>query len=137
MLTDITIFIICGAAHALHVWLTEKTTSDFYDFIIVDEFYHAAAPSYQKLLSYYNPQILLGLTATPERMDGKDILAYFDHTIAAEIRLTDAIDRKLLCPFQYFDITDHVDLSRVKWIDDRAHRRLGAEHSYQNDCSMG
>ncbi|HEY2493723.1 MAG TPA: DUF3427 domain-containing protein [Paenibacillus sp.] len=95
--------------------LTEKTTSDFYDFIIVDEFHHAAAPSYQKLLSYYNPQILLGLTATPERMDGKDILAYFDHTIAAEIRLTDAIDRKLLCPFQYFGITDHVDLSRVKW----------------------
>lgn len=95
--------------------LTEKTTSDFYDFIIVDEFHHAAAPSYQKLLSYYNPQILLGLTATPERMDGKDILAYFDHTIAAEIRLTDAIDRKLLCPFQYFGITDHVDLSRLKW----------------------
>jgi superfamily II DNA or RNA helicase len=95
--------------------LTEKTTSDFYDFIIVDEFHHAAAPSYQKLLSYYNPQILLGLTATPERMDGKDILAYFDHTIAAEIRLTDAIDRKLLCPFQYFGITDHVDLSQVKW----------------------
>lgn len=95
--------------------LTEKTTSDFYDFIIVDEFHHAAAPSYQKLLSYYHPQILLGLTATPERMDGRDILAYFDHTIAAEIRLTDAIDRKLLCPFQYFGITDHVDLSRVKW----------------------
>ncbi|ACS98973.1 DUF3427 domain-containing protein [Paenibacillus sp. JDR-2] len=95
--------------------LTEITTPDYYDFIIVDEFHHAAAPSYQKLLAHYEPQILLGLTATPERMDGKDVLRYFDDTIAAEIRLTDAIDRKLLCPFQYFGVSDHVDLSQVKW----------------------
>lgn len=95
--------------------LTEITSPDYYDYIIVDEFHHAAAPSYQKLLSHYEPQILLGLTATPERMDGKDITAYFDHTIAAEIRLTDAIDRKLLSPFQYFGVTDTVDLSQVKY----------------------
>lgn len=95
--------------------LTEKTTRNFYDYIIVDEFHHAAAPSYQRLLAYYQPQILLGLTATPERMDGKDILHYFNDTIAAEIRLTDAIDRKLLCPFHYFGVTDSVDLSQVKW----------------------
>jgi len=95
--------------------LTEKTTRDFYDYIIVDEFHHAAAPSYQRLLAYYQPQILLGLTATPERMDGKDILHYFNDTIAAEIRLTDAIDQKLLCPFHYFGVTDSVDLSQVKW----------------------
>ncbi|WP_261303999.1 DEAD/DEAH box helicase [Paenibacillus andongensis] len=95
--------------------LAEITTSNFYDFIIVDEFHHAAAPSYQKLLTHYQPEILLGLTATPERMDGKDILAYFDHTIAAEIRLIDAIDRKLLSPFHYFGVTDHVDLTQVKW----------------------
>ncbi|NOU99513.1 DEAD/DEAH box helicase [Paenibacillus planticolens] len=95
--------------------LAEITTSDFYNFIIVDEFHHAAAPSYQKLLTHYQPEILLGLTATPERMDGKDILAYFDYTIAAEIRLTDAIDRKLLSPFHYFGVTDYVDLSQVKW----------------------
>lgn len=95
--------------------LTENTTADYYDFIIVDEFHHAAAPSYQKLLTHYKPQILLGLTATPERMDGKDVLSYFDDTIAAEIRLTDAIDRKLLCPFQYFGVSDHIDLSQVKW----------------------
>ncbi|MNK94985.1 type I restriction enzyme EcoKI subunit R [compost metagenome] len=95
--------------------LTELTTSDFYDFIIVDEFHHAAAPSYQKLLRYYQPKVLLGLTATPERMDGRDVLSYFGGEIAAEIRLTDAIDRKLLCPFQYFGITDVVNLSQVKW----------------------
>ena len=94
---------------------TEKTTPDFYDYIVVDEFHHAAAPTYQKLLSYYQPQILLGLTATPERMDGKSILPYFNHRIAAEIRLPEAINRKLLCPFQYFGMTDTVDLDQLKW----------------------
>ena len=94
---------------------TAKTASDFYNYIVVDEFHHAAAPTYQKLLSYYNPKILLGLTATPERMDGKSILPYFHHRIAAEIRLPEAIDRKLLCPFQYFGVTDTVDLSTLKW----------------------
>ena len=74
---------------------TEKTSPDFYDYIIVDEFHHAAAPTYQKLLAYYQPRILLGLTATPERMDGKSILPYFNNRIAAEIRLPEAIDRKL------------------------------------------
>lgn len=95
--------------------LFEKTTSDFYDYIIVDEFHHAAATSYQKLLTHYQPKILLGLTATPERMDGQDILCYFDHTIASEIRLTEAINRKLLSPFQYFCVSDTVDLSKLTW----------------------
>lgn len=94
---------------------TEKTTSEFYDYIVVDEFHHAAAPTYQKLLGYYQPKILLGLTATPERMDGKSILPYFNNRIAAEIRLPEAIDRKLLCPFQYFGVTDTVDLDKLKW----------------------
>ena len=94
---------------------TAKTCSDFYDYIIIDEFHHAAAPTYQKLLTYYQPKILLGLTATPERMDGKSILPYFDNRIAAEIRLPEAIDRKLLCPFQYFGVTDTMDLDTLKW----------------------
>ena len=94
---------------------TEKTSPDFYDYIIVDEFHHAAAPTYQKLLTYYKPKILLGLTATPERMDGKNILEYFGNRIAAEIRLPEAIDRKLLSPFQYFGVTDVVDLNDLKW----------------------
>lgn len=95
--------------------LTEAVSEDFYDFIIVDEFHHAAAPTYQQLLTYFKPHILLGLTATPERMDGENILRWFDNRIAAEIRLPEAIDRKLLCPFQYFGISDSVDLSDVKW----------------------
>lgn len=95
--------------------LYEKTSEDFYDYIIVDEFHHAAAGSYQRLLSHYKPKILLGLTATPERMDGKNVLEYFQDTIAGEMRLTEAIDRKLLCPFQYFCVSDDIDLSRLKW----------------------
>ena len=65
--------------------------------------------------NYYQPQLLLGLTATPERMDGKNILTYFNNRIAAEIRLPEAIDRKLLCPFQYFGVTDTVDLNDLRW----------------------
>lgn len=94
---------------------TEKTSADYYDFIIVDEFHHAAAKTYQKLLNHYKPDILVGLTATPERMDGESVLQYFNDRIAAEIRLPEAIDRKLLCPFQYFGVTDTVDLNELKW----------------------
>jgi len=92
-----------------------KTTADYYDYIIVDEFHHAAADIYQNLLIYYKPKILLGLTATPERMDGQSIIKYFENRIAAEIRLPEAIDRKLLCPFQYFGVTDNVDLDNLRW----------------------
>ncbi len=95
--------------------LYERLPKDYYSFIIVDEFHHAAAPVYQHLLKHFEPQILLGLTATPERMDGENILDYFDGRIAAEIRLPEAIDRKLLCPFQYFGVTDTVDLSEIRW----------------------
>lgn len=98
---------------------TSSTEYDYYDYIIVDEFHRAAADSYQKLLSYYKPKILLGLTATPERMDGKPVLTYFNDRIAAEIRLPEAIERKLLSPFQYFGVTDYADLSGLKWTSGR------------------
>jgi superfamily II DNA or RNA helicase/HKD family nuclease len=89
--------------------------ADYYDYAVVDEFHHAAAASYEDLLTHLRPRVLLGLTATPERADGLDILRHFGHHISAEIRLPDAIDRKLLCPFQYFGITDAVDLAEVRW----------------------
>ncbi|WP_040285941.1 DUF3427 domain-containing protein [Sporosarcina koreensis] len=95
--------------------MIEKTSADFYDFIVVDEFHHAIAPSYRALLGHYTPTILLGLTATPERMDNENVLEYFDDRIASEMRLTEAIDRKLLSPFHYFCVTDTVDLSAIKW----------------------
>ena len=94
----------------------DKTTPDFFDYIIIDEFHHAAAATYQKLLSYYKPKILLGLTATPERMDGKSVYDYFDTKFpTAEIRLPEAIERKLLSSFQYFGVSDSVDLNDLKW----------------------
>ena len=91
------------------------STKDYFDYIILDEAHHGQASSYQKIINYFEPQILLGLTATPERMDGKSILPDFNNKIAAEIRLPDALNNKLLCPFQYFGISDSVDYSRVKW----------------------
>lgn len=94
---------------------TAKTAPDFYDYTVVDEFHHEAEPTYQKFLSYYQPQILLGLTATPERMDGKGVLLCFNNRIAVEIRLPEAIDHKLLFPFQYFSVTDTMDLNTLKW----------------------
>ncbi|MFW8600143.1 DUF3427 domain-containing protein [Desulfobacterota bacterium M19] len=95
--------------------LWQRLSTQFYDYIIIDETHHAPAGSYSELTSYFTPQVLLGLTATPERADGEDILKYFDHRICAEIRLPDAINRKLLSPFQYFCITDCVDYSRLTW----------------------
>ena len=94
---------------------SSKTTADFYDYIIIDEFHHAAADSYQQLLRYYQPQILLGLTATPERMDGKDILQYFGGHPTAELRLPEAIERGMLCPFHYFGVSDTIDLDQLRW----------------------
>ena len=75
---------------------------DGFDVVIVDEFHHAAAASYERLLLRLKPKILLGLTATPERADGKSVLAWFDGRIASESRLWDALDQGLLCPFHYF-----------------------------------
>lgn len=96
--------------------LTRVIAPDYYDYIVVDEIHHGAADSYQALLGHFTPKVLLGLTATPERADGKSILPWFDNRVAAEIRLPEAIDRKLLCPFSYFGVTDDtVDLKSVKW----------------------
>ncbi|WP_202946842.1 DUF3427 domain-containing protein [Nitritalea halalkaliphila] len=90
-------------------------TPSYFDFIVIDECHHLTASSYRDIINYFKPQILLGLTATPERMDGGDIQEDFFNRIAAEIRLPEALNRKLLCPFQYFGITDSIDLSRVAW----------------------
>jgi len=87
----------------------------FFDYIVIDECHHLTANSYRGILKYFQPKVLLGLTATPERMDGGNIQEDFHNKIAAEIRLPEALNRKLLCPFQYFGITDSVDLSNVGW----------------------
>jgi superfamily II DNA or RNA helicase len=88
---------------------------DHFDVIIVDEFHHAAASTYERVLEHLKPQELLGLTATPERSDGQPILQWFDGRIAAELRLWDAIDQHRLTPFAYFGIADDLDLSQIPW----------------------
>jgi superfamily II DNA or RNA helicase/HKD family nuclease len=93
----------------------ENLSPKAFDIIIVDEFHHAAADTYRRLLVHLRPTYLVGLTATPERADGASILEWFDGRIAVELRLWEALERGLLCPFHYFGIHDGVDLSHVKW----------------------
>jgi superfamily II DNA or RNA helicase len=90
-------------------------SEDFFDFIIIDEVHHIAAPSYRRVIERFRPSILLGLTATPERHDGSDITADFGHAVSAELRLPEALNNGLLCPFQYFGVHDGTDISRVSW----------------------
>ena len=92
-----------------------RLPSDHFAYVVVDEFHHAAAPSYRLLLDHVAPNVLLGLTATPERSDELDVLRYFGGESSCEIRLPDAINRRLLCPFQYFGVADSVDLSGLTW----------------------
>ncbi|MEV4820527.1 DUF3427 domain-containing protein [Micromonospora sp. NPDC049274] len=86
-----------------------------YDMVIVDEFHHAEAPTYARLLERLRPRVLLGLTATPDRADGADVRRWFDGHAAVELHLWDALERQLLAPFQYFGLHDDVDLSQVTW----------------------
>ena len=91
--------------------LWEQVGSDFYDFIVVDEVHHGPASSYRAIFERFTPRILLGLTATPERMDGVSVAADFGNRFAAEIRLPEALEEKLLCPFHYFGVADPVSLA--------------------------
>lgn len=93
--------------------LCEHLSPDYYQYIIIDEVHHAAADSYLKVVEHFKPVILLGLTATPDRADGREIFSFFDRQISAGIELTEAIERGLLCPFAYFGISDVVDLNEV------------------------
>lgn len=94
----------------------DKLEPDFFDVVVIDEFHHAMAPTYRRLLDHLQPQQLLGLTATPERGDGVDVAQqFFDGRTASELRLWDALDADLLVPFHYFGVSDDVDLSQLEW----------------------
>ncbi|SCX11425.1 DUF3427 domain-containing protein [Mycolicibacterium fluoranthenivorans] len=86
-----------------------------FDVVVVDEFHHAQAVSYRRLLDHVAPVELLGLTATPERADGVDVREFFGGRVAAELRLWDALEQNLLCPFHYFGIHDGTDLETLQW----------------------
>ncbi len=111
---------IFASVQTLNSRFDQLTVSpDFYDFIVIDEVHHISADSYRPILNYFTPKILLGLTATPERHDGSDIREDFCGTIAAELRLPEAINQRHLCPFQYFGLDDPTDLSNVQWVKGR------------------
>jgi superfamily II DNA or RNA helicase/HKD family nuclease len=93
----------------------ENIAPDRFDVVVIDEFHHAQATTYRRLLTHLQPKELLGLTATPERGDGVDVRSFFGERTAAELRLWDALESDLLCPFHYFGVHDETDLSRLDW----------------------
>ncbi|MBB3114555.1 superfamily II DNA or RNA helicase/HKD family nuclease [Paenibacillus phyllosphaerae] len=97
----------------------ELFAPDEFDLIIVDEFHHAAAQSYMSVLQYFRPQFLLGITATPDRMDGKDVYALCDGNVAYQLHFIEAIRRQWLAPFRYYGIYDETDYSQIRWLGSR------------------
>lgn len=104
---------VFASIQSLNAHGVESIPPDHFDVVIIDEFHHAAAASYRRLLNHLEPQELLGLTATPERSDGLPVLHWFGDRIAAELRLWDAIDQQCLVPFAYYGITDELDLRDI------------------------
>lgn len=84
----------------------KRFAPDDFDYIIIDEVHRAGAQSYKKIIEYFKPEFLLGMTATPERTDGFDIFSLFDYNIAYEIRLHRALEENMLVPFHYFGVTE-------------------------------
>jgi superfamily II DNA or RNA helicase/HKD family nuclease len=97
----------------------EQFQPDEFDLIIIDEFHHAAADSYQRALDYFKPKFLLGITATPDRNDNKDVYAICDGNVAFRLDFLDAIERKWLAPFKYFGVYDDTDYSQITWLGNR------------------
>lgn len=110
-------------AKGTHVFATVQSLSkvldrfapDHFEIVVIDEFHHAEAPTYRKLLHHVAPSELLGLTATPERGDGVNVQSFFDYRVAYELRLWDALQLGLVAPLHYYGVNDETDLREVKW----------------------
>uniref|UniRef100_UPI0025B9AF82 DEAD/DEAH box helicase family protein n=1 Tax=Desulfonatronospira sp. TaxID=1962951 RepID=UPI0025B9AF82 len=107
--------LFCSVSMITNRRLGEQVGRDFYDFIIIDEAHHGTAASYRPIFDNFEPEVLLGLTATPERMDGENVLADFGNRITSEIRLPEALEEKLLCPFHYFGVADPISLNEDRF----------------------
>ena len=94
-------------------------SSDYFDYIIIDEFHHVVSEQYRRIVSYFTPKFLLGLTATPERMDGRNIYELCDYNVPYEISLKEAINKGMLVPFHYYGIFDETDYSKLRIIRGR------------------
>ena len=106
---------VFASVQALTAYDVTTMPANAFETVVVDEFHHAAAPTYRRLLNHLKPRELLGLTATPERADGFDLLSYFGGRTAVELRLWDALSADLLCPFHYFGIADGTHLTDLQW----------------------
>lgn len=107
---------VFASVQSLTSYGIENIPPDAYDVVVIDEFHHAAAATYRRILDRLHPRELLGLTATPERADGQDVRAMFGGRTAAELRLWDALGADLLCPFHYFAVADGTDLTQLRWV---------------------
>ncbi len=121
---------VFASVQSLHARGISEVPADHFDVVVVDEFHHAAAPSYRHLLDHLEPVELLGLTATPERSDGLPILHFFDDRVAAELRLWDAVDQQLLVPFSYYGVHDGLDLRQVPWRRGRGYDERALSNVY-------
>ena len=92
---------------------------DSFDYVVVDEFHHAAARTYRRLIDHFTPKFLLGLTTTPERMDGGDLLGLCQENLVFRCDVMAGIRQKLLCPFHYFGVPDEVDYANIPWRNSR------------------
>jgi superfamily II DNA or RNA helicase/HKD family nuclease len=106
---------VFASVQSLSSYGVQRLPAEHFEVVVVDEFHHAEASTYRKLLEHLRPVELLGLTATPERSDGLDVRSFFDGRTAAELRLWDALENDLLCPFHYFGVSDATDLSQLDW----------------------
>ena len=111
--------------------------SDYFNYIVIDEFHHAVNDQYQRIVNYFKPQFLLGLTATPERMDGRNIYEICDYNVPYEISLKEAINKGILVPFHYYGIFDDTDYSKLHIVRGRYDEKelnetyIGNVHRYE------
>ncbi|WP_377890384.1 DEAD/DEAH box helicase family protein [Alkalihalobacillus sp. R86527] len=96
-----------------------RFSPDEFDLIVVDEFHHAAAPSYQGIIDYFNPKFLLGITATPDRMDNKDVYALCNGNVAYQMHFIEAIEQDWLTPFRFYGVYDETDYSSITWLGNK------------------
>ena len=118
--TDKAVILASVATLGRNEYLTEDFFApDYFDYVIIDEFHHAVNEQYQRIVEYFKPQFLLGLTATPERMDGKNIYEICDYNVPYEISLKEAINKGMLVPFHYYGIYDETDYSSLHLVKGR------------------
>ena len=125
--------LFCSVQMLTNRELWKQVGGSFYDYIVVDEVHHGASDSYRPIFEHFEPEILIGLTATPERMDGKSVAADFHNTFAAEIRLPEALEEKLLCPFHYFGVSDPIATDNDRFWTNGNYNKSELENVYTLD----